>query len=201
MDQVKIGKFISDCRKEQNLTQKQLADELGVSDRAVSKWERGINLPDASLMLELSKKFSVSVNEILSGEKIESNDYVIKCEETLLSLKKDLEKSCKRLLISEIVMIIFSTIIFCFTVMLSEKCGGIKSVVLILLGFVVWIPTLLFCMIIELKTGCYECKACGHRYIPTIKNFFIATHMGWTRKLKCPNCGKKSWSKKVVNKE
>lgn len=70
MDQEKIGTFIQECRKKQKLTQQDLADMLNISNRAVSKWERGINMPDASLMLELSKILDISVNELLSGEKI-----------------------------------------------------------------------------------------------------------------------------------
>ncbi len=68
MDQKQIGKFIAECRKNKKLTQEQLAEKLNISDRAVSKWERGLNLPDASLMLELSKIFDISVNELLTGK-------------------------------------------------------------------------------------------------------------------------------------
>ena len=62
MDLEKIGKFIARCRKEKNLTQGSLAEKLGISDRAVSKWERGLNLPDASLMVDLVNIFNISVN-------------------------------------------------------------------------------------------------------------------------------------------
>ena len=70
MDQIKIGKFIAACRKEQKLTQLQLADRLGITDKAVSKWERGIAMPDTSIMLDLCEILEINVNELLSGEKI-----------------------------------------------------------------------------------------------------------------------------------
>ena len=70
MDQIKIGRFIAVRRKRANLTQLQLADRLGITDKAVSKWERGITMPDTSIMLELCDILGISVNELLSGEKI-----------------------------------------------------------------------------------------------------------------------------------
>ena len=70
MDQLKIGKFIAECRKQKNLTQMQLAEKLGITDKAISKWERGVAMPDSSIMLELCDILGISVNELLSGEKI-----------------------------------------------------------------------------------------------------------------------------------
>ena len=70
MDQLKIGKFIAECRKQKQLTQLQLADKLGITDKAISKWERGIAMPDTSIMLELCDILCISVNELLNGEMI-----------------------------------------------------------------------------------------------------------------------------------
>lgn len=70
MDQIKIGKFIAECRKEKRLTQMQLAEQLGITDKAISKWERGIAMPDSSIMLDVCAILGISVNELLSGEKI-----------------------------------------------------------------------------------------------------------------------------------
>ena len=69
MDQIKIGKFIGEQRKMHNLTQSELSEKLGITDRAISKWERGICLPDAGLMLDLCKILEISVNELLTGKK------------------------------------------------------------------------------------------------------------------------------------
>ena len=72
MDTIKIGKFIKELRKEQNLTQKELANNLGIPDRAVSRWERGVGCPDISLLSDLSKILNISISELLNGERIES---------------------------------------------------------------------------------------------------------------------------------
>ena len=75
MNLSKIGKFIAKCRKVKGLTQEQLAEKLYITDRAVSKWERGLSLPDAGIMLELCSLLDINVNELLNGEKIEMKDY------------------------------------------------------------------------------------------------------------------------------
>lgn len=81
MNQEKIGKFISKKRKEKKLTQEQVAEKLGVSINAVSKWERGICLMDMSLLRPLSSLLDVSVNEILLGEQIKDEDFKDKADE------------------------------------------------------------------------------------------------------------------------
>ena len=81
MDQIKIGKFISECRKKQGLTQVDLALMLNITDRAVSKWENGKSLPDASIMLELCSILKISVNDLLNGSLVSMNDYNQKHEE------------------------------------------------------------------------------------------------------------------------
>ena len=69
MNQIKIGRFIAECRKKANLTQMQLAEKLGITDKAISKWERGVAMPDTSIMLELCDILCISVNELLTGRK------------------------------------------------------------------------------------------------------------------------------------
>ena len=96
MDQVKIGKFISECRRAQGLTQIQLAEKLNITDRAVSKWETGKSMPDSSIMLELCDILSISVNELLNGEKISMENNNDKNEQLLLDMAKELEKKTRR---------------------------------------------------------------------------------------------------------
>lgn len=91
MDQRKIGKFIAECRREQQLTQAELAKRLSVSDRAVSKWENGKCMPDSSLMLALCKELGIRVNELLSGERLKEDGYDQKLEENLLEAQKQKE--------------------------------------------------------------------------------------------------------------
>ncbi len=93
MEQEKIGKFISACRKEKGLTQMQLAEKLNITNRAVSKWETGKSMPDVSLMLDLCGILGITVNELLSGERITMEDYQKKAEENLMELQAKKEKA------------------------------------------------------------------------------------------------------------
>ena len=95
MDQIKIGEFIAECRKKQNLTQGQLAEKLGITDRAVSKWENGRTMPDSSLMLDLCSILNISVNELLSGEVINMESSNKKNEQLLLDMAKEVESKNK----------------------------------------------------------------------------------------------------------
>ena len=95
MNQIKIGRFIAECRKRANLTQMQLAEKLGITDKAISKWERGVAMPDTSIMLELCDILCISVNELLSGEKINMENDNQKNEQLLLDMAKELEKKNK----------------------------------------------------------------------------------------------------------
>ena len=89
MDLIKIGKYIAGKRKSLGMTQKQLAEKLGMSDKSVSKWERGICLPDVSVYLELCGILSISLNEFLAGEDIEIDNIEKKSEDTLIQITKD----------------------------------------------------------------------------------------------------------------
>lgn len=98
MDQETIGKFISSCRKDRGLTQMQLAEKLNISNRAVSKWETGKSIPDVSIMLELCEILGITVNELLSGERITTmEDYRKKAEQNMIDLQDKKAKSKKSL--------------------------------------------------------------------------------------------------------
>lgn len=101
MDQEKIGKFIMELRKKKNMTQKDLADMLGITDRAISKWENGRGLPDHSLILELASILGVSVNELLTGTYLDNNEYKAASEENLVTLAASSEYFNKQLNILE----------------------------------------------------------------------------------------------------
>lgn len=105
MNQIKIGKFIAECRRKKNLTQAQLAEKLNITDRAVSKWETGKSMPDSSIMLELSKILGITVNELLSGEEIDMESYEQKANENLIALKRKEENNMTK---NTIVSILFS---------------------------------------------------------------------------------------------
>lgn len=120
MDLIKIGKYIAFKRKEQGLTQKQLAEKLNMSDKSVSKWERGICLPDVSVYLELCKILDISINEFLAGEDIIEENIEQKAEENILKITKDNKNKQKylkkiiKLLIVMLVVFIFITSIFIY---------------------------------------------------------------------------------------
>ena len=101
MDQIKIGKFIASCRKEQGMTQAVLAEQLGISDRAVSKWETGKSIPDSGIMLELCELLKINVNELLSGERIMAEAYDKRAEENLLAMRREVEEKNRQMLRTE----------------------------------------------------------------------------------------------------
>lgn len=203
MDQVRIGKFIADCRKNVNLTQMQLAEKLGITDRAVSKWETGKSLPDSSVMLELCGILGITVNDLLSGEVVTMDKYNKELENHLLEMVKQKEAADKRLLNLEIVMgiiailpLIAAAVIACIVPMAEWKSGLLVG--LSLLPLLIAMP---FAIKIEQKAGYYECQKCGHRHIPRYSSVFLAMHVNRTRYMRCPECGKRSWQKKVLTKE
>lgn len=203
MDQIKIGKFIAERRRGVGLTQMQLAEKLNVTDRAVSKWETGKSLPDSSIMLELCDILNITVNDLLSGEVVTMEDYNKELENNLLEMTKQKEQAEKRLLVAEVFIGITATVVlFAFILVAAFVPMDSRSrVVLISFGFVLFLAVCFYAVRIEQVAGYYVCKECGHRYVPTYKAVNLAPHMGRTRYMKCPKCGKKSWQKKVLTKE
>ena len=96
MDQKKIGKFILELRKENNMTQQDLANKIGVTDRAISKWENGRGMPDLSLMKPLCKELGITINELISGERITKKEYQEKLEENILNTIDYSDKKIKK---------------------------------------------------------------------------------------------------------
>ena len=203
MDQLKTGKFIAECRKKVGLTQAQLAEKLNVTDRAVSKWETGRSMPDSSIMLELCAILKINVNELLSGEVIEMENYNEKMEQNLLEVVKQKEENDKRLLALEWVIGILSVIVLFVPIFVGAfvPMEDWLRLVVVFSGFIPGLVGLFIALRIEQVAGYYECKHCGHKHVPTYKEVAKAMHMGRTRYMKCPNCGQWSWQKKVVSKE
>ena len=198
MDQEKIGKFISEKRKETGLTQLQLAEQLNVTDRAVSKWETGRSIPDSSSMLSLCKILKISVTDLLNGEVVKVDN----SEEKILELIKEKEQADKRLLTLEWVIGILSIIILMAPIFIASllTMEDWLRLVIMFSGFIPAIIGFAFTLKIEQVAGYYQCKECGHKYVPTYKAVNLAPHMGRTRYMRCPECNKKSWQKKVISK-
>ena len=203
MDQIKIGKFIASCRREQGMTQAVLAEKLGISDRAVSKWETGKSMPDSGIMLELCELLKINVNELLSGERIMAESYDKRAEENLLAMRREVEEKNRQMLRTEY-RIAFPALIagavIVFVASFIEMPTWLRTVLIVFA--LVMIFTVAFIAVgIEQKAGYYECRNCRHRYVPTYRQVNLAMHMGRTRYMKCPECGKRSWQKKVLTKE
>ena len=203
MDQIKIGRFIAERRKMKDFTQSQLAEKLGITDRAVSKWETGRSLPDSSIMLELCEILEITVNDLLCGEVVTMDEYNKEMEKKMLELVKEKEKADKRLLAIEIIMgsvaVTVMLVLCCFAAYAPmEEWLRILLIVIGMAPIVILTP---FMVRIEQTAGYYECKHCGNRYIPKYRSVFCSMHRGRTRYMKCPECNKKSWQKKVVSKD
>ena len=203
MDQIKIGKFIATCRKAQGMTQASLAEKLGITDRAVSKWETGRSLPDSGIMLELCELLKINVNELLSGEKIMTESYDRAAEKNLLIMKRELEEK-NRLMLKMEYLISFPAVAAGLIMCAVAAYAGVPEwtkAVLIVSGLTMILTVGLIAIGIEQKAGTYECRVCGSRYMPGYWQTFISPHMGRTRYMKCPECGKRSWQNKVLESE
>ena len=203
MDLIKIGKFIADSRRKKEITQEQLAEKLYITDRAVSKWERGLSLPDADKMLELCNILDISVNELLNGEKIDMKKYAKKNEELLLELARLEEMKNKKMIIDMYVLVIATVVFYVGIILLASYTLGEGT----LFGIIVTISTAILVIVAfyafknEINAGYYECRKCRHRYVPnSYWKIILSPHLNTVRYLKCPKCGKRSWNKKVMSK-
>ena len=203
MDQVKIGKFIAVQRKRMNLTQMQLSERLGITDRAVSKWETGKAMPDASLMLDLCSILGISVSDLLNGEIVTMENYNKETEHQLVELIRQRETNNKLLLRFEWVIGILSLIVLLIPILIAlcVPMAQWQATLLALGGLIPSVVGFGFCTKIEQIAGYYQCRHCKHLYVPTYAAVHLAAHMGRTHYMRCPKCGKKSWQKKVITEE
>ena len=203
MDQIKIGKFISECRKNKNMTQAQLAEKLNITDRAVSKWEHGKAMPDSSIMLELCELLDITVNDLLYGEKVSSENYAKKLQDRLmetLAMREKAEFALWRLCIAvEIIMVLAMITVYVYDYFVFTWWS---------LGVVItwWIINicafLLFFKYSRQAVGHCRCEKCGTVYLPTAKAWFWTTGSSLQKiRMRCPHCKKRTWHKKVIQKD
>ena len=203
MNQIKIGRFIAERRRQKGLTQTQVADKLGLTDKAVSKWERGIAMPDSSIMLELCGILGISVNELLIGEKIDGDSIEKKNEQLILDISKELQQKNRTIWTAMWVIMAVSITaliagLFISALLIPE---GPWQLVCILILCVVFLIPCLYALKLEVGIGAYKCKNCGNEIVPTYSEALRAMHKGTTRYFKCPKCGKRTWCKKILNNE
>ena len=151
-------------------------------------------------MLELCELLQINVNELLSGEKIMTEVYDQKAEENMLSMRREVEEKNRQLLNLEYMIGLPATVeglILCFVASYVEMPVGLK-IGMIALALVMILAVAFIAVGIEQKAGYYECGKCHHRHVPTYWQTNLAMHIGRTRYMKCPACGKRSWQKKVL---
>ena len=199
MDQAKIGKFIQTIRKERNLTQKEVADKLNISDKTVSKWETGNGLPEVGLMLPLCKLLGISVNELLSGERLDEKQYFKRAEMNIMSLMNEKIYAKKKTIILVIIAIsvLLCSLALCIVASEIEMATWIRAI-LIVIATVSLFATILAICFLDNEIGDFECQNCGKHFIPSYGAYVMGMHTITRRKLRCPKCGKKTWCKKTL---
>lgn len=201
MNQVLIGAFIATERKRKGYTQKQLSEKLGISDKTVSKWERGNGFPDVSLLLPLCSELDITVNELLSGERVSEEDYCKKAEENMVNLVREAGESKKKIMLSALVsMLVIIAAVPLFVVAGALPMKDWIRVLLVVIGFVVISTGIAIACILDREAGAFECPSCGTRFVPEMGEYIMGPHTIMKRKLKCPNCGAHRYCKKVLTK-
>lgn len=204
MDQVKIGKFLSDERKAKGYTQKQLSELLGISDKTISKWECGNSFPEASLLLPLCNELEITVNELLTGERISQQNYKKKAEENMVNMIREKEENKQKLLLTTMIGVI-STITFVTLLLVvcfyTDVITLPIKMVLMVIAISVFGVGLYVAMWGDRKIGYFKCRNCNELFTPTFMQYNMGMHLLSTRYLKCPHCKTRTWCKKVMTKE
>lgn len=201
MDQIAIGKFIAEERKRKGYTQKQLSEKLEISDKTVSKWERGNGFPEVSLLLPLCKELDITVNELLSGERVSLEDYQRKAEENMVNLVKEAQESRKKIILSAVVallVVVAAVPLFVLSGVLEMETW--LRCVLIVIGFVVSFLGIAVACVLDREAGAFECPECKTRFVPDMKAYVMGPHTITKRKLTCPHCGAHKYCRKVLTK-
>ena len=194
MDQITTGRFIAERRKARGLTQRELAELVNISDKTVSKWERGLGLPEVSLMLPLCKELDISVNELLSGKKLSATEYKQNAEDNILSLIQEERAKTKFQTIIAVIVVVATFFAGLTLIMLSGflEMKTLYRILLIVIGAVVILTGIGVAVALEITCGAFECRKCGHRFVPSVGAYLMGIHTATTRFLKCPKCKKMS---------
>ncbi len=201
MDQNKTGKFIAGERKRKALTQKQLAEALGISDKTVSKWERGGGFPEVSLLLPLCRELDITVNELLAGERVAEEDYKMKAEENMMNLVKEAQESRKKIILSALVaaLAILAALPLVIVAGALEMETWLRCL-LIGIGLVVVVLGIIIACVLDRDAGAFECPECHERFVPEMGAYIMGPHTITKRKLRCPKCGAVKYCRHVLTK-
>ncbi len=201
MDQIRIGRFIAEERKRKGYTQRQLSEKLGISDKTVSKWERGNGFPEVSLLLPLCGELDISVNELMSGKRVSEEEYRKKAEENMINLVKETQENKKKIILSA--MVAGLTLVAAVPLFILSGALIIETwlrIILIVLGAVVMVTGIVIACVLDRDAGAFECPECHKRFVPDMKSYVMAPHTLRRRKLVCPNCKAHKYCKKVLTK-
>ena len=201
MDQIMIGRFIAEERKRKGYTQKILSEKLGISDKTISKWERGNGFPEVSLLIPLCSELDITVNELLSGERVSEEQYRKKAEENMVNLVKEAQENKKKIVLSVMVGIltIIAAVPLFIVAGMFDMSTGVR-ITFIVIGIVVVVIGIAVACIMDREAGAFECPECHERFIPDMKSYIMAAHTPTKRKLICPKCGAHRYCKKVLTK-
>ena len=202
MDQIKVGKFIAECRKKQGLTQMQLAEKMNITDRAVSKWETGKTMPDSAIMLELCDVLGITVNDLLNGEHISSEDYAKKMEEQLLEMVELKQAADKRLMKLAYFLMMIGSLAWCVgcAVNAFTTYSWTWYWIVTAIFFVMMILCLLVGAKLDQNAGYYRCCKCETAYNPKFVHVFNGLDWGKKKYMRCPHCKKITGHTKVYQK-
>ncbi len=201
MDQTKTGRFIKEQRKQTGFTQRELAEALNISEKTISKWETGNGMPEVSLMLPLCKKLNITVNELLSGEKLDEKHYIEKAEENIVSLASDRTKPITKTVIAAVSCIL--SILLSMAIVLTASFVEMPSwahIVLISAAFVLIFCNIALVLVVAVNTEIFTCDKCGEKFVPSLSAYILGPHTFLRRYLKCPHCGKRSWCRSRIRK-
>lgn len=197
MDQLIIGKFIAQQRKERGLTQRELAELLAISDKTVSKWECGGGLPEVSLMLPLCKELGITVNELLTGKRLISSEYQKNAEANIMKLIQEKEENKRKVILGAVV--VFITLLAGLSLILISGLAELTvpwRIALIVIALIVIFGGIFVAVALEMTSSYFECMKCHHRFLVKPTSYIMAMHTITRRYLKCPKCGIRNWCKR-----
>lgn len=135
MNQEKIGKFISECRKNKKMTQEELAEKLNVTDRAISHWENGRRLPDYSIVKELCDQLEISINEFFAGKKVSDKDYKNVADENMVNMVNKLEQE-KNIFEKKMIILLITTTLLTMLILFLLPLNNFKDICIFIMVIV-----------------------------------------------------------------
>lgn len=203
MDSIKTGQFIAKIRKEKEMTQRQLAEELFISDKTVSKWETGKGMPEVSLMLPLCEALGISVNELLCGERLSEENYKERAEENIVNLISEKQNNIRRMLSAFTIFCATGLVVGLIAAVIIRGDLDTKlKIALAIAGITAFIIGVSFGISIDMKSGYFECTKCHTVFTPDSGTYLKGslTVTLFSARFRCPQCKKTTRCKRRFTK-